>query len=117
MVNEKIVLAFSKVREDMDFLRSEIESVKKSSKKSSSDKGLLEYNSKVDSTLDKLAKQIITIENDYKDEIDKTHRILGKLKGDFESKLETEINFLKADFEEKLADVDRNNSYEGEDLY
>lgn len=119
MNSEKIILAFAKVKEDMTFLKTEIEKVSKDKKKTEKapDKSLLEYNSKIDETIDKLSKSVIKIENDYKDEIDKTHRILSKLKEDFDKKLEQEISILKSDFEEKLSDIERNNAFEGEDLY
>lgn len=128
MNNEKIVLAFAKVKEDMSFLKTEI--VKQSKKKETStlapvdntkfkDK-LKEQKTSIKEQKDsitRLEKSIIKLENNYKSDIEKTHKIISKVREEFEEKLTNEISFLKADFEEKLADIERDNSFEGEDLY
>jgi len=113
MNSEKIILAFAKVKEDITFLKTEIE---KTSKKKEINKKLTNDTNNSDS-IKKIEKSIIKIENNYKDEIEKTHKIISKIREEFEEKLSSEITLLKAEFEEKLLDIERTNSFEGEELY
>ncbi len=114
MNSEKIILAFAKVKEDMTFLKKEITKV---SKKSETQKTLTTDDSKSKQSIEKLEKSLIKFENEYREDLDKTYKIISKVREEFEQKLNTEIDNLKLQFETKLSDIETKDSFEGEDLY
>jgi len=116
MDSNKVTIAFKKVKEDMGFLRDEIDSIQKSLDKKPKAKTI--ESSVLSGSVKDLEKAISNAEKSCDKGLLEVKKLVIRLDEKFEEKLSTEISVLRSEFEEKLADIEQKNSYvDGEDLY
>lgn len=107
MKQDNVARAFAKVKEDMLFLKTEIEVLKKekpAKKTKKSDEGV-----------DKLEKSIDKLQKSLDEHIRKTQNTFSEMAEDLSEKINLEINGLRMEFREDLLELEQKNM--DEDLY
>lgn len=110
MKGDNIARAFSKVKEDMVFLKTEIELLKNKKEKKTTSKNQGDGFSELEKDLKKLQKS-------YETEIKKLQNQIKELNEEFNEKLSSEINLLRQEFREEILDLEQKTTYQGEELY